>query len=253
MEIGEGDTMIKDMSFIKENGMKIRGRMYLPETGEGKLPLVIFSHGFGSNYRELMHHGDGFAGAGICCLFFDFCGGGMESQSDGKMRDMTIGSECGDLKTVLACAMELDYVDREKVFLLGESMGGLVSALVAAQCPDEIRGMVLWYPAFVISEDAGKRQVSGRTDVFGIELDRAFDEEAAKLDVYGIIPRYRRPVLLIHGDRDQIVPLSFSERAVPVYEDARLIVMPGAGHGYDGADSAAAREYSIAFIREHCG
>lgn len=243
--------MIKEMTFIKENGMKIRGRMYLPEIKEGKLPLVIFSHGFGSNYRELMHHGNGFAQAGICCLFFDFCGGGMESLSDGRMRNMTIGSECEDLKTVLICVKELDYVDRERIFLQGESMGGLISAMVASQCSDEIRGMVLWYPAFVIPEDARKRQEAGRTDVFGIELDRAFDEEAAKLDVYGIIPRYCRPVLLIHGDKDPIVPLSFSERAASVYEDARLIVMLGAGHGYDGADSIAAREHSIAFIREH--
>lgn len=226
--------MVKELSFIKMNGMKIKGRMYLPENGERKLPLVIFSHGFGSNYRELMHHGDGFAQAGICCLFFDFCGGGMESLSDGRMRDMTIGSECEDLETVLACVKELDYVDRERIFLQGESMGGLVSALVAAQCPDEIRGMVLWYPAFVIPEDVGKRQENGR------------------IDVYKIISRYHRPVLLIHGDKDSIVPLSFSERAVSVYEDARLIVVPGAGHGYDGADSAAAREHSIAFIREHC-
>ena len=28
--------------------------------------------------------------------------------------------------------------------------------------------------------------------------------------------------------------------------------LPGAGHGYEGADSAAAREHSIACVRKHC-
>ena len=176
----------------------------------------------------------------------------MESLSDGRMLDMTVGSECEDLKTVLAGVKELDCVDHDRIFLMGESMGGLVSALVAAQCPDEIRGMVLWYPAFSIPEDARKRYEAGKTDVFGIKLGKAFDEEAMEMDVYGTLPRFRRPVLLIHGDKDPIVPLAVSEKAVSGYEDARLIVISGAGHGYEGADSAAAREHSVAFIGELC-
>ena len=44
--------------------------------------------------------------------------------------------------------------------------------------------------------------------------------------------------------------MGYSERALSAYGEARLIVIPGAGHGYDGADSVAARERSISFIRE---
>ncbi len=68
--------------------------------------------------------------------------------------------------------------------------------------------------------------------------------------MYGTIPAYRGPVLMIHGDQDSIVPMGYSERALSAYGEARLIVIPGAGHGYDGADSVAARERSISFIRE---
>ena len=99
----------EEMTFIRRDGNRIRGRIYLPEEKDGKLPLVIFCHGFGSNYRELMHHGNGFAEAGICCLFFDFCGGGPESLSDGKFEEMTVGTECGDLETVISCVKDLDY------------------------------------------------------------------------------------------------------------------------------------------------
>ena len=67
--------------------------------------------------------------------------------------------------------------------------------------------------------------------------------------MYGIIPAYGGPVLMIHGEQDMIVPLSYSEKALSVYGESRLIIIPGAGHGYDGADSTAAREYSIDFFR----
>ncbi|HBA47497.1 MAG TPA: hypothetical protein DCZ91_06805 [Lachnospiraceae bacterium] len=244
--------MIQEMTFKKQNGMKIQGRMYLPEEREGRLPLVIFCHGFGSNFRELMHHGDGFAQAGICCLFFDFCGGGRESLSDGTMEVMTVESECGDLETVIAYMKKLDYIEPERIFLQGESMGGLVTALVAARHPEGIRALVLWYPAFSIPEDSQRRYLAGENEVFGIVLGKEFDEQARLIDVYGRISEYGGPVLLIHGTEDQIVPVRCSEKAVSVYADARLIRMPGAGHGYEGADSAAAREYSIAFVREHC-
>ena len=241
---------IKEITFAKDDGGVIRGRIYLPEKRGQKLPTVIFCHGFGSNYRELMHHGEGFAEAGICCLFFDFCGGGPQSLSDGTMEEMTVATECEDLRTVMACARELDFVDPGRIFLQGESMGGLVCALVAAECGEDVRALVLWYPAFGIPEGAGKRYDAGVREVFGLRLGEAFDREAKEIDVYGTIPAYRGPVLMIHGDQDSIVPMSYSERALSAYGDARLIVIPGAGHGYDGADSVAARERSISFIRE---
>ncbi len=243
--------MTQEMTFLSKNGRKIQGQIYLPFHGENHFPLVIFCHGFGSNFRELMHHGDGFAQAGICCLFFDFCGGSLESMSDGTMEEMTIQSECEDLKTVLACARELSYVDPDRIFLLGESMGGLVCSLVAARYPADIRAMVLWYPALGIPEDAARRYSAGEREVFGLHLGETFDREAMTLDVYQDIPAYQRPVLLIHGTEDPIVPISYSQKALHVYQDARLLVMPGAGHGYEGADSVMARDQSIAFIKEY--
>lgn len=240
----------KEITIVKKDGRKIRGRVFLPEGTKQRHPIVIFCHGFGSNFRELMHHGDGFAEAGIGCLFFDFCGGGPESLSGGTMEEMTVGTECEDLDTVIDCVKGLDYVDAERVFLQGESMGGLVSALAAAGRPGDVRALVLWYPAFGVPDGAKKRYEAGVREVFGLRLGEAFDREAKEIDVYGTIPAYGGPVLMIHGDRDAVVSICYSERALSVYRDARLTVIPGAGHGYDGADSVAAREYSIDFFRE---
>ncbi len=248
----ERSKMVRELTFIKKNGKRIRGEACIPE-GSGRYPVVIFCHGFGGDFRGLAHHGEGFAKEGICCLFFDFCGGGRNSLSDGAMEEMTVMTECEDLEEVIEYVKALDYVDREQIFLQGESMGGLVSALTAAKRAEDIRALVLWYPAFIIPEDAAKRYQAGGGEVFGIPLGRSFDQEAKKIDVYHEIGRYTKPVLIIHGDKDPVAPLRYSERALTVYPNAKLIVMRGAGHGYDGEDSAAAGKHSISFIKEHCG
>lgn len=50
----------KEFVFQKKNGQKIAAMAYLAGN-ERKYPTVIFAHGFNSNYRDLQHHGDGFA------------------------------------------------------------------------------------------------------------------------------------------------------------------------------------------------
>ena len=56
---------------------------------------------------------------------------------------------------------------------------------------------------------------------------------------------------ILHGDRDGIVPLRYSERAVDVYENAELVVMASQNHGFSGKARAEAMEWETAFFREH--
>lgn len=84
----------------------------------------------------------------------------MQSQSDGTMEEMTVESECRDLETVLADAVKMDLVDQERIFFQGESMGELVSALVAALHPRDVKALIFWYPAFSIPEDAKRRHIA---------------------------------------------------------------------------------------------
>lgn len=237
----------EELSFINNRGQKIVGKAYVPD-GNGTFPTVIFAHGFGSNYRELMHHGDGFADAGIVCVFFDFCGGGPETLSDGDMSEMTIPTEIEDLKCVTEAVSDLAYVDADNLFLQGESMGGFVSAYVAAQIPDRIRALVLWYPAFVIPDDSRKRIAEGKDTVLGFHLSPEYNRTAAEISIYDVISHYKKPVVIIHGDQDTLVPIEYSRRALTAFHDVRLEVIEGAGHGFDGNDSRRARELSVEHI-----
>ena len=86
------------------------------------------------------------------------------------------------------------------------------------------------------------------------ESGRAYFEPLLNYDVYTDIAAYDKDVLLIHGDADSIVPLSYSERALKSYASARLEVLPGSwswlfrrgcqsGHPLD----AGIFEYSYSF------
>ena len=249
----EYDIISQPFKFRKTDGTLISGRVFRPDDDSSNFPAVIFSHGFGSNYRELMHHGSGFANNGIICIFFDFCGGGPDSESDKDMQDMTLETEADDLIHVINHAILMPYVDTKSLYLIGESMGGLVSAMVARRLRSMIKGLILWYPAFVIVDDAKKRLKQGITEVMGVKISKEFDPVALSLDINDIQSGYLKPVLIIHGDKDEIVPIKYSEMAKNTYPDAKLITVLGAGHGFDAYDSDMARNESIAFILRNEG
>ena len=130
-------------------------------------------------------------------------------------------------------------------------MGGYVSSYVAATIPDEIKCLIPWYPAYVISDDSRKRIETEETDVFGLQVSPDFDRVAMGIDIMNMIAGYKGPVKIIHGDADSIAPISYSERAVKVFENASLLVIPGAEHGFKDPENEIARRTTVDFIKSN--
>lgn len=234
----------------------IRGILLVPD-GDGPFPAVVVSHGFGGTCRDNLDHAAAFASRGylVCCI--DFRGGSPWSSSGGDMRDMSVLTEAEDLEAVLDDIRGRPDVDPGRVFLFGESQGGFVSAYVAAEHPDEVRGLVLLYPAFVIRHDAeGMTMPDGsipdRPSLFGMPIGRRYVEDALSFDIYDMLGSYRGPVLIMHGDRDRIVPIAYSERAVRIFPSAELVVMEGQGHGFSGSARERAEALALAFLDRSC-
>ncbi len=82
-------------------------------------------------------------------------------------------------------------------------------------------------------------------------VGRVFAEDLLNYDIYEAISAYKKDVLLIHGDADSIVPISYSEKAVEVYDSAQLKVLSGAGHGFYGNDAEQAITWTLEYLETH--
>jgi hypothetical protein len=246
---------IQERTCTRDN-RNIYGQLYLPAEEQEKYPLVIISHGYGSNCREMAGYAAGLAEAGVACYAFDFCGGSPCSNSDGSTMEMSIITEKKDLNAVLDMALTLECVDRGHVFLMGESQGGLVAAMTAAGRADKAAGLILLYPAFCIPDDARNRfhdldNVPEVVTVFGMNIGRSYYREALKLDQWEEIKGFEKDVLIVHGTEDEIVPVSYARKAAGIYASARLVEIRGAGHGFGGEYSRMALNEAILFVKEH--
>ena len=240
---------------IPAGGHRIHGEFLTPEGVPGPLPTVIVSHGLNSTGAwTKCSEGIPLAEAGFAVYCFDFWGGSMKSASGGDMKDMTVFTEKDDLNAVIDHMKALDTVDSTRLFLLGESQGGFVSAVTAAGRPQDIRAMVLYYPAFCIPHDARARHSSienvPETERFGpCVLGRAYNTSVWDYDVYSVIPGYRGPVLILHGDADKLVDISYGKCAAEVYENAEFVVMHREPHGFSLLGRKRAAKFSAEFLK----
>lgn len=213
---------------VQRDGLSLYGNLYIPETQNEKLPAVILSHSANMTSDSMKSYCERIVKMGFIACSFDFCGGSTESRSDGKPADMTIFTEVEDLKAVLQMIKGLDFVDNQKIFLFGTSQGGLVSALTAAEYPDDIRGLLLFYPAFNIPDSVQKfAKLMPKNSL------SAYNASLLDYDVYEHIKSYKGDVLIVHGTMDFVVPYSYSEKAAEVYENCELHLIAGATHGFN--------------------
>lgn len=237
------------------NGQSIYGIAYIPQT-TAKVPLVIFSHELGSTHRSGIPYAENLASHGIACYIFDFRGGSSSSRSDGATTEMSAMTEADDIEAILDVAREWDFIDSNKIALIGASQGGMASAIVAARNPDLIEGLILLYPALLIPDavhwEFDSLDVVPDQFMFNgwILVGRNYAADVWNYDTFGEMANFEKPVLILHGDRDTMVDISYSERAAESYPDAEFHVLRGAGHGFYGSSFNTAMEYIWEYLNE---
>jgi len=221
--------------WISNGSRRIFGELFTPQQAAKKAPVAIISHGFngthdyGRNYFDLMSR------LGYLCYVFDFPCGSVRSRSDNNTLNMSILDEVSDLKAIVSHFIQQGH---ERIVLIGESQGGLVSALTAAALKEKVSQLVLVYPALCIPDNwrqryPRKEDIPEVTELWGVKLGRHFFEEIHDMKPLDIIGAYRGPVLIVQGDADRVVSMDDSRKARQLYrEGTRLHVIPGAGHGF---------------------
>ena len=216
---------------VLRDGLSIYVKEYRMEGEDKKQPAIIFSHGFGGTHEGMEDYCEKFAQKGYVTYCFDFCGGsvGDTGKSDGSSLDMTILTECTDLEAILDEIKGYPYIDCENITLCGESQGGFVSALVAARRKDEIKSIMLIYPAFCIPDAARLYRLGGAVysqdnipDVIscfnGMNISPAYHYSVVDMDPYKEICEFKGPVLILQGKCDSVVNYSYAIKAKESYE-----------------------------------
>ena len=244
--------------WVQNGDDRIYGVAYVPAAEEGKkVPLVIFSHELGNDHTSGERYAERLAEAGYAAYVFDFRGGTVGgNRSDGSNSEMSILTEASDLESVLAAAKTWDFVDPDKIVLLGGSMGGLVTTVVGSTHQDEIAGMILMYPALSAKDDSGAEQYQSEDDVpedvslFGgwIHVGKNYITDLWTVDFDQLLSSYQGHMLLLHGDKDSTVPLSYSEAAREIIPDCEFYVIKDGGHEFFGQPFEDAMSYILPYL-----
>ena len=222
---------------INDDGIRLNAKIAVPD---GSDRLVIVIHGLTGHMEEahLIAVSQAFNEIGCATLRVDMYGHG---KSDGEFRKHTLYKWLTNAITVIDYARSLDFVT--DLYLCGHSQGGMTVMLAAALKHDVIRGIIPLSPAWMIPEYARKGELLGQPfdpdhipESLGAWGDRLLDGNYARvaqtIHVEEAIARYKGPVLIVHGDQDEAVPVRYGIEAAKAYANAELVLIPGDDHCY---------------------
>jgi len=264
---GQADPLIplstmpeESIHFENTRGERLAGTLHLPGGSPGA--GVILAHCFTcSRHTTILRRCAQFlADAGLAALRFDFSGNG---QSQGRFVEMSYTKHAGELLTAA------EYLRGRAIRirgLIGHSMGAALVLLAVGQLP-EIKGVCtlagrlggLAPTEFLDPTQQHQLAVQGRVAFASrgrqLELTQAFFDDARGLDLSRAIAGLHCPLLVVHGDRDGIIPVAEAEKGRALNpQQATLHIVAGADHMFSRAadrDAVAARV--AAWFQEQIG
>jgi len=221
---------------------------------EGSGPTVIFCGGFKSDMEGTKAlHLEGWARrSGRAFIRFDYSGHGI---SEGAFEEGAIGDWFEDAQAVLGLA-------EGRVILVGSSMGGWISLLLARAMPDRVAGLVTIAAAPDFTEDGmwagfsddqrAALEAEGRVALpsdYGepyIITRRLIEEGRSRLVLRDPLD-LPFPVRFLQGTADADVDMSVALRLLDhaTGPDMRLTLVDGADHRFSDPDCLALIEASV--------
>ena len=230
--------MTEKVVVLEVEGITISGRLYLPG-GRTQYPTVCVCHGIPSGNPPAPDDGgypllaERICGEGFAVFIFNFRGTGYSGGN------LDILGWTRDLKAVIDHLFSLTKVGH--LSLLGFSAGAAISVYVASQdnriacvatcaCPAE-------FTSFIEADESQPMLDHFRS--IGAIRDKDFPQCAEEwLDgfrllrpieyIAGIAPK---PLLLVHGSKDETVDISHAHRLYDRAGDPkRIVIVEGAGH-----------------------
>lgn len=232
--------MEKPVVFKNNRGQQLVAMLHFPEKKK-KLPAVIICHGFSGSKSQLkfVKLSRELVKKNIVSLRFDFSG---HSDSEGNPENFTIKQEIKDLEAAFKFLSQLSFVDRKRIGLLGHSLGGVIVSLFAVNYP-KIKTLVLWAPAlnqrklfkkWYTPAQIKKLQKQGYLDLEDFRIGIKYFNEAKSRDFTDEMMKLKVPILIIHGAKDDVVPVGESRRLFKLLNyPKKLLIIKDGNHGLE--------------------
>jgi hypothetical protein len=224
----------EDVWFRSADGLLLHAWWLAAEPVVDANPVILWAHGNGGNLTGRAPDAQVLADAGVSVLVFDYRGYG---RSEGAP------SEAGiylDAEAAYGYLTKERAIDPRRIVLMGRSIGAAPAARLATRVPHA--GLILVSPP-----PSAKRMA--RAMFGGLPVDLL---GTSRFPVVEWVAQRRTPLLVVHGERDEVIPFAFGRE---VYEAAAppksFVALPGAGHN-DISAVAGSRyiEALVAFCRE---
>lgn len=215
------------------DGLEIGGYIIKPKKIDEKLPVIIYNRGGNRNFSlvdQSLKHLEYLASNGYIVAASQYRG---NIYSGG--RDEFGGEDINDILNLIDIVKRLPYVDKENIFMLGISRGGMMN-YIASRKTDEINAMAV---------------VCGNTDITQLYEERADKMKRILEDLIGGSPKEKpkeyeersayywaneidTPVIIFHGEKDWRVDVSqakkLSQKLMEYNKEYKLVIYPDVGH-----------------------
>jgi epothilone polyketide synthase D len=236
--------------FLSSDGLTVYGHLSLPP-GPGPHPaVVVCGAGAGGalddegRYVHVTEHPP-LRAAGFAVFTVDQRGAPGHG-ADYSARAAMGGLDIDDVVAAARYLADLPDIDAARLNILGTSRGGYSALLAMTRAPSvwhrAVLLMGLYDPTHLVAVERSRpgALLPGGAAIDGNELETYF--AAPERQPLTGLTSVTAPLLIVHGDADDVVPLTqavhLADRAHQLGLPAHLVTVPGLGHDNDYTDDA---------------
>ena len=212
------DSHIKVLQLEVSKKIIIGGFFYL---NNENFPTILLFHGNGEIAADYQYFLDFFFDCGVNLAVVDFRGYGFSSGE--PIYSSLISDALPVYNEFYKWMIESDLKD--SLFLLGRSIGSACASEIGSHNPNSLKG--------IIFESGFASMYNMMTRLFRVSGPDITPEGLREYSNDSRIIKFQKPVLIIHGTEDWIIPFEEGKliyECIPEGVEKKLVLIEGAGH-----------------------